>query len=236
VTFLNYGYIDSETNQIPLQAADEPDRVFIQLYHHLVGEINLKGLDVLEVSCAHGGGAAYIGRYLKPRSVLGVDFNVKAVDFCRGHFSIEEFAFACGDAESLQFADNTFDVIVNVEASHCYGDMVRFLGEVVRLLRPGGYFLFADFRPTALADTLHEQFIQSGLELVKRKDITPNVLKAMELDSQRRLGLVKELVPRLFQGCAEQVVGIKGSRMFEAFRVGTMVYLSYILRKVDAPI
>src|SRR5213082_2984971 len=66
VVFLNYGYSDdvNVANVPPLEIEDEPDRSCIQLYDHVAGAIDLMGLNVLEVSCGHGGGASYIARYL----------------------------------------------------------------------------------------------------------------------------------------------------------------------------
>jgi ubiquinone/menaquinone biosynthesis C-methylase UbiE len=52
--------------------------------------------------------------------------------------------FVHGDAQSLPFADESFDVVINIEASHGYPDFPRFLAEVARVLRPGGRFLYAD--------------------------------------------------------------------------------------------
>ena len=46
--------------------------------------------------------------------------------------------FVHGDAESLPFSDGSFDAVINVEASHAYPRLTRFLEEVVRVLRPGG--------------------------------------------------------------------------------------------------
>jgi SAM-dependent methyltransferase len=40
----------------------------------------------------------------------------------------------------------SFDAVINVEASHCYPSLPRFLAEVARVLRPGGHFLYADVR------------------------------------------------------------------------------------------
>ena len=51
-----------------------------------------------------------------------------------------------GDAQNLPFPDESFDAVINVEASHIYPNFERFLGEVARVLRPGGHFLYADFR------------------------------------------------------------------------------------------
>jgi hypothetical protein len=78
--FMNYGYALLEPNGAPLvlEPADEPDRLCIQLYHHTVGETSLEGKDVLEVGCGRGGGASYIARYLRPRSMTGLDFSSTA--------------------------------------------------------------------------------------------------------------------------------------------------------------
>ena len=233
LTFLNYGYIDlrPEAQPIKLQAVDEPNRLYIQLYHHVAGAIDLTGLTVMEVSCGHGGGASYIKRYLNPKSYLGVDRNPQAIEFCRHHYSLEELSFAQGDAEALQFDDQTFDAIINVEASHCYGDMAQFVREVARLLRPGGYFLYADFRSTAEQEDLRRQLAQSGLEVVKKENITPDILKAMEANNQQKLELIKQVVPRILHKFVKQFAAVKGTYIFEAFKSGDMVYLSYALRK-----
>jgi fatty-acid O-methyltransferase len=55
--------------------------------------------------------------------------------------------FVQGDAQNLHFPDQSFDAVINVEGSHIYPNFERFLGEVARVLRPGGHFLYADFRP-----------------------------------------------------------------------------------------
>ena len=49
-----------------------------------------------------------------------------------------------GDAEHLPFDDESFDVVTNLESSHTYPDLRAFLGEVRRVLRPGGWFLHTD--------------------------------------------------------------------------------------------
>src|SRR5690606_34576183 len=135
VNFLNYGYMAEKA--IDLQPADEANRLAIQLYQHVAGVINLTDKEVLEVSGGHGGGASYVARYSQPKRLLGVDRNPQAIKFCRSHYAVSNLAFAEGDAEALQFEDQSFEVIINVEASHCYGNMSRFLQEVARLLRPG---------------------------------------------------------------------------------------------------
>jgi SAM-dependent methyltransferase len=49
-----------------------------------------------------------------------------------------------GDAEALPFDDGSFDAVINVESSHNYPDLAKFLSEVARVLRPGGHFSHVD--------------------------------------------------------------------------------------------
>ena len=62
VLFLNYAYEEEPPMGIPLSPEDERNRACLQLYHHLAMQVPLRGKDVLEVSCGHGGGASYITR------------------------------------------------------------------------------------------------------------------------------------------------------------------------------
>jgi ubiquinone/menaquinone biosynthesis C-methylase UbiE len=86
-------------------------------------------------------------RTLRPAAYTGLDLNPAGIAFCRKKHNLPGLDFVQGDAENLPFDDQSFDVVLNVEASHCYPRFPRFLAEVVRVLRRGGYFLYADMRP-----------------------------------------------------------------------------------------
>ncbi|MEE4247851.1 MAG: methyltransferase domain-containing protein [Kangiellaceae bacterium] len=71
-----------------------------------------------------------------------------------------------GDAENLSnIRDGIIDILINVESSHCYGNMPAFLREVERVLKPGGYFSFADFRGTDQVNELDAMIDATPLEL-----------------------------------------------------------------------
>jgi len=233
LTFMNYGYsgLSPTANEITLNDGEQADRHCIQLYHHVAGAIDLRGKDVVEVGSGRGGGAAYISRHLKPRSMVGIDFSKKAVEFCKKYYSIDGLFFSQGDAENLPLADGTVDVIINLESSHCYGSMTRFLSEVYRVLRPNGYFLFSDHRDHDRITLLREQLNGSGLKLVRENDITLNIVRALELDNDRKQRLIGEKCPNILKREAEEFAAIKGTRAYETFKTGYSRYLSFVLHK-----
>ncbi|SRR5712691_3528939 len=233
ITFMNYGYsgLDTSTSEISLNDGEQANRYCIQLYHHVAAAIDLKGKDVVEVGSGRGGGASYIARYLGPRSMKGIDFSKKAIEFCRTYYSIDGLSFLQGDAENLPLADSSVDVIINLESSHCYGSMTKFLSEVYRVLRPDGYFLFSDHRDHDRINLLHEQLKDSGLSLVKENDITLNVVRALELDNDRKQRMIAQKCPRVLRREAEEFAAMKGTRAFETFKSGYSRYLSFVLHK-----
>ncbi len=231
--FMNYGFapLADQNRIINLDKTDDDNRFSIQLYDHVAGPVDLRDLKVLEVGCGRGGGADYIKRYLKPEEMVGVDLSENAVRFCNEIYGNNGLSFKIGNAESLPFTDNSFDVVINVESSHCYGSMENFLGEVKRVLREDGYFLFADFRRNETLDGLRENLKNSGLTLIKETDITPNIIEALELDNQRRTALIEENVPKSLVGFFLQFAGVKGSTIYDRFCCGETVYLNFVLQK-----
>lgn len=234
VSFMNYGYepVDAPPMKIDLDDSEKPDRVCIQLYHHVIKDIDIAGKDVLEVGSGRGGGAHYIWRHLNPNRIIGVDLSGKAVKLSNKKYKTKGLSFICGDSEDLNLEDESFDAVVNVESSHCYSSMESFLSEVRRVLKKGGYFLFADLRDNDKVDDLYDQLKRSGLTLVKEENITQNVVEALNVDSERRLDLIqKSIVSRFFKDSFKEFAGIQGTDCYEWFRTGEVVYKSFVLQK-----
>jgi len=231
--FMNYGYACLEPSEEPvaLNQDDEPDRYAIHLYHRVASAVALSDREALEVGCGRGGGSYFIKRYHHPKQMTGVDFSEKAVRFCQENYRIKGLSFIHGDAEALPFGDASFDAVINVESSHCYGSMPAFLREVKRVLRPGGHFLFADLRAIEDRDRLHGQMVETGMAILEKQDITPNVLEALRQDSGRKLDLIKRSVNKRLIGTFQEFAAIEGSEVFDAFKNRTTVYLRYTLRK-----
>ncbi|MCP4643962.1 MAG: class I SAM-dependent methyltransferase [bacterium] len=233
VTFLNYGYEDADAPAPELPLEDEPNRFAIQLYHHLAEAVDLEGLDVLEVGCGRGGGAAFIKRHHKARTVMGVDFCRGAVDFCKQTYQEPGLRFSLGDAEDLKFEDASFDVVVNVESSHCYNALSPFLDGVFRVLKPGGHFLYTDFRNRDRVDRLAARLRETDASMVREWDITDRVLASLDLDQERKLDLIHRVVPEQKQDAVKVFAGIRGTTVYEGFKSGDIRYLSFVLQKAE---
>ena len=231
VCFLNYGYAPLNDERISLKDEDEADRIYIQLYHSVAGAIDLRGLDVVEMSCGRGGGAKYVKQYLKPKTMIGIDRAENAIAFCNKCHVEEGLSFACGDAQAMPLADACCDVLVNVEASHDYPDINRFLSEVKRVLRPGGRFLYTDFRKRQLCAAWREQLVQTGLEIVEEEDISANVAKGLELNTGHSKALIRQLTPALLSPVFAQFAGTEGSLIHQSLRSGKTMYRRFVLRK-----
>jgi SAM-dependent methyltransferase len=234
VLFLNYAYEEEPPMGIPLSPADEPNRVCIQLYHHVATQVDLRGKNVLEVSCGHGGGASYLTRTLQPKSYIALDLNPAGINFCEKHHHVDGLNFVQGDAENLPFESNTFDAVINVEASHCYPDFPRFLAEIARVLRPGGNFLYADFRFSERLVEWEKVTDAAPLKILRTRNINAEVLRGMNRNSARSQDLITRHLPKFLHSLGRDFAGTKGSRIHNALNSGELSYRSYCFEKAVA--
>ncbi len=231
VVFLNYGYEEDPPMALPLTPSDEPNRFCIQHYHRTATQADIAGKQVLEISCGHGGGASYLMRTLHPASYTGLDFNPDGIAFCQRRHTLPGLDFVHGDAESLPFADGSFDAVINVEASHAYPRFERFLDEVARVLRPGGHFLYADFRGGEQFADWDAALADAPMRVLSQRCINTEVLLAMEKNSQQSLDLINRHLPALLRPYGRLFAGVPGSKIYRELQQGQISYRMYSLVK-----
>jgi SAM-dependent methyltransferase len=100
----------------------------------------------LEVAC----GPAAISRALAPRvgRVQGVDLTPAMVEKATEEAAaagLDNAEFSVGDATSLEFADGSFDGAVTRFSLHHIPAPWRVVGEMARVVRPGGWVIVSDF-------------------------------------------------------------------------------------------
>ena len=234
ILFMNYGYADTNP-AIILEPQDERNRYSIQLYHNLVSAIELKNKDIFEIGCGRGGGLEYIARVYSPNSAMGLDLDKQAIAFCNRHYALKGLSFFHGDAQNIPLENNSCDVVINVESSHRYLDMKLFLMEVYRIVRPGGYFLFTDFRYDFEIPLLQKELQSFGMSMIKEEFITNQIVTALELDDGRRRTLVENLTPRFLHKTALDFAGSIGSETYNKFVSRKYVYFNHIFQKNSQP-
>ena len=97
-----------------------------------------RGKKVLEIGCGNGADGVMFAR--AGADYTGVDLTAAAVEATRRHFAVEGLSgtFRRENAERLTFADDTFDLVYSYGVLHHTPDPARAVGEVHRVLKPGG--------------------------------------------------------------------------------------------------
>jgi SAM-dependent methyltransferase len=93
---------------------------------------------VLEIGCGLGTDGAQFAK--AGADYVGIDLTDAAVDLTRRRFQISQLCgkFLTADAEQLDFADNSFDIVYSHGVLHHTPDTSGAVREIHRVLRPGG--------------------------------------------------------------------------------------------------
>ena len=103
------------------------------------------GTTVLDVGCGIGGSSRILARDYG-FNVKGITISPKqvqrATELTPKNITAE---FQLGDALALSFPDNCFDVVWSVEAGPHMPDKAKYAQEMMRVLKPGGILVVADW-------------------------------------------------------------------------------------------
>lgn len=230
--FMNYGYQSLNGDpKLELEENDEINRYCIQLYDFVVNKVEIKDKDVLEVGSGRGGGASYISRYYKPKTYTAIDISPGVIKFCNKHHTVDGLKFVTGVAEAPPFAAGSFDVVVNVESARCYRSMKKFFEEAHRVLKTDGHFCFADMVKAGEYESIKEQLLNSGFELIEEQEIGANVVKALDRDHEHRQSAIAKNIPGFLQKSFQEFAGTKGTGRYDSFASGKMQYWRLVSRK-----
>lgn len=101
---------------------------------------------VIDVGCGIGGPSEWIFERYRPARLIGIEFcntSVRTADR-RWHGRMPRPFFLNGDAQRIPLADESADVVFNLESALHYPDKEAFIHECRRVLRPGGYLCLGD--------------------------------------------------------------------------------------------
>jgi SAM-dependent methyltransferase len=204
-----------------------------------------RGASVLDVASGTGETACFLAEHFGAR-VVGIDRSDEMIRRATAKASARgvEVQFKNADASTLPFNDSEFDAAI-CECTLCFLDKPQVLGEMVRVVRRGGYvgihdLCWKDGAPEevkrTLADIESEQpetldgwrglFERAGLAQIIVVDKSGAMSSWMK-ESRRQLGVTGEI--RL----ALKIIrrwGIRGAwRVFRSERVFSSDHLGYVL-------
>jgi acyl transferase domain-containing protein/SAM-dependent methyltransferase/acyl carrier protein len=217
--FLNYGYVSKNgTDESRYEVSEQVfNRNSVRLAFELIGDASLKGKRVLDVGCGRGGTVALMAETLGAKSV-GVDLSPEAVAFCRRTHK-HGTKFEVGDSENLPFKDKTFDVVTNIESSHTYPNLRAFFGEVSRVIKKKGKFLYTDLLPVERWLEVRALLVPLGFRIVSEREITENVLASCDDVASTRA--------QAFGGhdaMIDNFLAVPGSAVYEQMSTGAWQY------------
>ena len=100
--------------------------------------VNTRGLRVLEIGCGMGTDGAQFAKV--GADYTGIDLTDAAVELARKRFQVSGLKgeFRVADAERLDFADGSFDLVYTHGVLHHTPDIEAAVREIHRVLKPGG--------------------------------------------------------------------------------------------------
>jgi ubiquinone/menaquinone biosynthesis C-methylase UbiE len=179
-TFLNWGFWDKKIGE-EYQGLDFDIYSQLLLYYLIRPLVRTHFFNkrLLDIGCGNGISLKASSDLLKTKYSLGVDLvNKLANNAHRNFYEKEKIQFIQSDAECLPLANESFDVVINIESSHLYPRIEQFFGEVERVLSPGGFFCYADLYVKNKQQTQRlEAFIKTRnhLKIIQKVDITKMV-------------------------------------------------------------
>ena len=228
--FMNYGFNPNENEpKLILSEEDEIHRYSLQMYHYLATKTEIKDKTILEIGSGRGGGSKYIATHLKPKKMTGMDVASEAVDFSNRIHKYPNLNFIQGNAEDIPLADNSIDVVINVESSHAYGSVDLFLKEVRRVLKPGGKLLLVDLRNQPRMEHLLTQIKNSGFQINEETDITENVIQAIINDNDLKWKRITTSLPKNLRKLLGEFAGVVDSRIYNYFKQKKHLYYKFVL-------
>ncbi|OQZ89019.1 hypothetical protein BST11_19805 [Mycobacterium alsense] len=218
--FLNYGYLPTDSNNEA--AFDIREGTFnansVRLVLEVIGSLDLNDRTIVDIGCGRGGNTAVVAEKFSAQ-VIGIDMSSEAIAFCSKTHTKNPIDFRVGNALDIPLADDSCDAIVNVESSHSYGNLPKFLTEVARICRPGGWFLHTDFLSPEDWDQVRMRLKRSGFVTKSDRDITGNVLASRDQATDTWAEVYGDANARV-----ANFLALPGSAIYEQMRAGLLEY------------
>jgi ubiquinone/menaquinone biosynthesis C-methylase UbiE len=126
---------------------------------HIVDRLGIKrGMDIVDLGCGTGVLFDMLRRKVGPKgSVTGIDFALQMAARAHRNFPFDNVNVVDADASGLPFADRSFDIAVAFASFAHFADKERSIGEIHRVLRPGGHFYIIHLTSSRKLAEIHQR-------------------------------------------------------------------------------
>jgi ubiquinone/menaquinone biosynthesis C-methylase UbiE len=121
----------------------------------LMKTIGFTGGTILDVGCGFASVPIEIAKTFPNVKITGIDLGEPLLDIGRTLIKKErlekQIVLLNGDAQNLQYENNSFDVVINSFLLHIVENPIQMLNEIDRVAKPEGIILITDLRRGFLA-------------------------------------------------------------------------------------
>jgi ubiquinone/menaquinone biosynthesis C-methylase UbiE len=153
-------------NWVETLVMNNPLRARVQRRHEAPGLAALavrplEGAETLVVGCGRGVDVELAFEALRSSRVTAIDLDERQVARARERLGSrfgERLRLEVGDASRMPFPDASFDLVLDFGIIHHIPSWQDAVGEIHRVLRPGGQFLFEEIPKSELDTALYRVF------------------------------------------------------------------------------
>jgi len=155
----------------------------IESFHRYLAAADLcHGKKVLDIACGEGYGSDILSS--TALEVVGVDICRSAIAQAREKYVSDNLTFACGDAYSIPFLDETFDCVVSFETIEHLEKPDQLLAEIKRVLTPDGFLILSSPNKKAFDRRNHCEHGE-------------NIFHKKEMENAELIALIKQFFPNI---------------------------------------
>jgi 2-polyprenyl-6-hydroxyphenyl methylase/3-demethylubiquinone-9 3-methyltransferase len=186
-------------------------------------KIDWAGKKVLDLGCAGG----FMAEALDERGaiVTGIDPAEEAIAAARAHArqTARNIQYDIGVGEALPYEDGSFDAVVCVDVLEHVADLEKTIGEIARVLKPGGLFLFDTINRNPIARFATITMAEDILRLLPRGTHDPDMyIKPKEI---RSLFAEAGLEPDRFTGLGPRGINRRFDLTFGPLPMTAILYM-----------
>jgi SAM-dependent methyltransferase len=163
----------------------EPGIVALHLKRYEFALPYCRGASVLDAGCGVGYGTAHLAQVAE--RVVGVDVSDDAVSYARTHYAGPTVEFLVADVLELPFAGDSFGVVCSFEIVEHVADAERFVAELARVLKPGGWLVLSTPRANDPSVRPDNPFHEREFDADELRALLSSSFSSVELFGQRRI-------------------------------------------------